>query len=324
MDPFKTLLEPLLLPWERGLGAAVPSPAAATDDIASLRLLKEIEIEQITGLKRTVDALSSHKGYEGSVQSPEVPIDLPTMEEADEQVRTEMLEVLVDWLLSSPQWSVLGSQLAECNGVKERMQTISDAFADRATGTLKLRVVSLRLFERWSGAKFPLSEQAAYAYVSHLRETKAPPSRAKMFVEAAVLLAAVAQAGDLEGLVKSARLKGAAYRQLSHKSMRRQRSPLTLRQVVALEKLMERKAVGPELVALGHVLFVLHTCSRWSDTLSLVEPPKLDDVLVEAEAKRTKVTKGLKRLRVPVPLLGMATGVSNTPWATIWISAREA
>eukprot|EP00971_Amphidinium_carterae_P165345 3277534-Amphidinium_carterae.1 len=106
--------------------------------------------------------------------------------------------------------------------------------------------------------------------------------------------------------------------------MRRQRSPLTLKQVVALEKLMERKPVGPELVALGHMLFALHTCSRWSDTLSLVGPPKLDDVLIEAEAKRTKVSKGLKRLRVPVPFLGMATGVSNTPWARIWITAREA
>eukprot|EP00971_Amphidinium_carterae_P296584 5891793-Amphidinium_carterae.1 len=37
-----------------------------------------------------------------------------------------------------------------------------------------------------------------------------------------------------------------------------------------------------------------------------------------------KVSRGIKRLRVPMPYLALAEGVSNKPWAKSWIAARAA
>eukprot|EP00971_Amphidinium_carterae_P061098 1208981-Amphidinium_carterae.1 len=104
------------------------------------------------------------------------------------------------------------------------------AFAERATGTLKLRVSSLKLFVRWSGELLPLREQRCYEYMEHLRTSAAPPTRAKAFLEAACLLAAVAGSMELNNLTSSSRLRGAAYGMLNTKKMRKQRDPLTLKQ----------------------------------------------------------------------------------------------
>eukprot|EP00971_Amphidinium_carterae_P329460 6461920-Amphidinium_carterae.1 len=90
------------------------------------------------------------------------------MEERDEEARAEFIAILADWLLSAPGWSLLGSQLAECEHHSERLQIVADAFADRASGTIRLR-------------------------------SKAPASRARAFVEAAVLIAAIAQSPSYLG-----------------------------------------------------------------------------------------------------------------------------
>eukprot|EP00971_Amphidinium_carterae_P329461 6461920-Amphidinium_carterae.2 len=86
---------------------------------------------------------------------------------------------------------------------------------------------------------------------------------------------------------------------------------------------MTTKAVSPELVVLGHILFVLHTFARWNDLPALDAPPKINDILVEAQSKRTKVSRGLKRLRVPLPYAALCSGVSGSPWANNWVRARE-
>eukprot|EP00971_Amphidinium_carterae_P339916 6477992-Amphidinium_carterae.1 len=111
---------------------------------------------------------------------------------------------------------------------------------------------------------------------------------------------------------------------MSHKDLRKQCSPLTLKQVWALETLMTTKeAVSPELVILGHILFVLHTSARWNDLIALDAPPTINDILIEAHSKRTKVSRGLKRLRVPLPYIALCSGVSGCPWANNWVRARD-
>eukprot|EP00971_Amphidinium_carterae_P027644 544616-Amphidinium_carterae.1 len=121
---------------------------------------------------------------------------------------------------------MLGRQLADAHDLQSRVQMTIHAFAERATGTLKLRVPSLRMFVRWSGALLPLKEQRCYEHMEHLRISCAPPTRAKVFLEAACLLAAVAGSAELGILSSSARLRGAAYGMMDTKRMRKQRDPL--------------------------------------------------------------------------------------------------
>ena len=202
-------------------------------------------------------------------------------------------------------------------------QITQDAFAERSTGTLRARVQALRLFQKWKGRVVPYDEEVVYRYMCHLRLSKAPPTRGKAFLEAALLLAAVANSDSLTLMAQSARLRGAAFSMLEHKKLRNQRDPLTLRQVKALEALVIDKSNPCEVAVLGHCLFALHSCARWSDLMALAEEPEIDDVVVMANSKRTKTSRGLKRLRVPIPFVGMSEGVSGRNWAATWLEARK-
>eukprot|EP00971_Amphidinium_carterae_P286474 5687637-Amphidinium_carterae.1 len=64
--------------------------------------------------------------------------------------------------------------------------------------------------------------------------------------------------------------------------------PLTVLQVVALEYLRVEKYMVElqselEACVLGQMLFNLHSCARWSDTLALIGEPVSDGVLDSAE-----------------------------------------
>ena len=208
-------------------------------------------------------------------------------------------------------WSRLGGMLVATKDGAERAQMMRDAFAERSTGTIRLRVQALRLFSRWKGKVIPYDEEVAYKYMCNLRQSNVPPTRAKSFLEAALLLAAIANSDALADLAGSARLRGPAFNMMEHKKMRKQRDPLTLRQVKALEGLMMKKENIYEAAVLGHCLFTLHSCARWSDLLALVGEPEIDDAVITAESKRTKTSRGLKKLRIPIPFCG------NMPWC-IW------
>eukprot|EP00971_Amphidinium_carterae_P331561 6465204-Amphidinium_carterae.1 len=187
-----------------------------------------------------------------------------------------------------------------------------------------MRVSSLLQFGKWRGFVVPLDERCCYNYVDHLRVTSAPATRAKTFVGSVYLLCAVANSGVLDDILKSARLRGCAHEQLNTAKLRSQKDPLTVLQVAALEKYMVSLPPGVEACVPGHILFDLHSCARWSDTLPLSGEPVSDGVLVSAESKLTKTSRGLKRLRVPVPYLALSDAVSGYQWGKAWISAREA
>eukprot|EP00971_Amphidinium_carterae_P346187 6487501-Amphidinium_carterae.2 len=64
--------------------------------------------------------------------------------------REALLGELLGWLTAEPTWSQLGGQLT-CAEEVDRLGILSDAFAERATGTLRQRVSSLRMFGNWKG-----------------------------------------------------------------------------------------------------------------------------------------------------------------------------
>eukprot|EP00971_Amphidinium_carterae_P184078 3654632-Amphidinium_carterae.1 len=74
---------------------------------------------------------------------------------------------------------------------------------------------------------------------------------------------------------------------------------------------------------LGQILFNLHSCARWSDTLPLSGEPSGDGFLLSAESKLTKTSRGIKRLRVPVPFLALADGISGYAWGRVWLASRQ-
>ena len=325
MDPFKELLRPLAMPWEVGWGRALIGDGALPSDIRSLETaqVSRNEAGPATSATRSLDLAKKRVSERHQDPEPGTTHDV-NQEEKDQAERALLLDELQDWLIGDGAWSKLGGILVETTSREERDQIMQDAFAERSTGTLRLRTQALRLFSRWRGRVVPYDEGLAYSYMSHLRRTNAPPSRAKSFLEAALLLAAVANSDDLTGIANSSRLRGAAYSMIEHKKLRRQRDPLTLKQVRALEELVVKKDSVQEAAVLGQCLFALHSCARWSDLLALAEEPQLDEAVVTVNSKRTKTSRGLKKLRIPIPFVAIRHGVSGQDWASSWLSARKA
>eukprot|EP00971_Amphidinium_carterae_P224225 4448659-Amphidinium_carterae.2 len=71
------------------------------------------------------------------------------MAESRVEDRNALLGCLLRWLLATPSWSQLGQQLQDNPQDVALLSIVADAFADRATGALRMRVNSLKQFERW-------------------------------------------------------------------------------------------------------------------------------------------------------------------------------
>ena len=323
MDPFKPLLGALAMPWEKGWGAVLCGRCESMSDIRSLdaSLKTQDEIMRASGGNDSLDRARRRLCQEDT-EAPLLVVQPPTIAEREQKERLLLLGILEDWLLGDRGWSKLGSILADTKDMDDRSQIMMDAFAERSTGTLALRVQALKLYGRWKGKIVPFDEESAYMYMCHLRKTKAPPTRGKSFLEAALLLSGVANAEVLTEIANSSRLRGAAYGMVEHKRMRKQRDPLTLKQVKALEHLAVQKKTACEVAVLGHCLFALHACARWGDILALVVEPEVDEALVSVESKRTKTSRGLKRLRIPIPFVAIRHGVSGADWGQAWTHAR--
>eukprot|EP00971_Amphidinium_carterae_P089314 1767721-Amphidinium_carterae.1 len=63
-------------------------------------------------------------------------------------------------------------------------------------------------------------------------------------------------------------------------------------QLRCLEKAVAVFDVTARTCALGHILFTLHSCARWSDLMSLAAEPAFDGhVVLVAETKKTKTSR---------------------------------
>eukprot|EP00971_Amphidinium_carterae_P121065 2398169-Amphidinium_carterae.1 len=227
MDPFKLLGLPLAQPWETGWGSAVSNPSVASPgDVVSASVLIAAEQKELGSFVARYPAPADEPIDVDDGAAGSRPVEMAVAMDVD---RDALLCELLEWLLNSQSWSQLGQQLSSAVE-SERMHILADSFAERATGTLRQRVTSLRLFGKWKGSVVPYSEQDCYDYVRHLRSISAPSTRGRTFIGSATLLAAVANAACLDDIVKSSRLRGCAFSQLQHGKMREQRDPLTVTQ----------------------------------------------------------------------------------------------
>eukprot|EP00971_Amphidinium_carterae_P342497 6481826-Amphidinium_carterae.1 len=199
---------------------------------------------------------------------------------------------------------------------EEVLGTISDVMAMKATATLIKRRGSLMALERWGcPLVFPIDEQTLYRYVKHL-ESEGSASSAQSFIEA-VRFTCGMLGTDIN---VSTRIRGCAAKQLRTAGAVRQRSPLTVVQVAAVEKLVCCMMHSPMQVFAGYFLFVLHSRCRFTDAMNVRCEPVVDTTggisFVEAVSLKTKTSQLHSGRKLEVPLVGYATGVSGNDWAT--------
>ena len=203
---------------------------------------------------------------------------------------------------------------------------------NKSTNTLLKRACSLKMYSDWFAttgheARAFAMEPIVFAYVKFLYTDKAPASRAQALREALNFSGGIL-ALDFSDLQKSMRVKGMCCRMLRTRQVARQRAPLTVPMVRALEELLAREAElgSRDAVVSASALFALYARGRIGDLRRCMQEPKyigsadrkdgfLETFLVEHKTAQAGSTKAL-------PVAAPINGVTQNVWGEHYVIAR--
>ena len=161
--------------------------------------------------------------------------------------------------------------LAEEGALVPQSVSLDAALTNKSTGTLIKRAGSLRLYRAWfNTSAFDVvdftSKAAVFAYGRHLLADRAPASRMAALREALNFVEGVFGI-DLAGVRRSARVHGLSCKLLRTRAAIRQRAPLTVEMVRALEELLaaEAESGSPHAVVAGAILMCIYGRVRVGD-----------------------------------------------------------
>lgn len=228
--------------------------------------------------------------------------------------------------------SEVGRQVHGMN-FEDRRVVITNVFAGKATGTLAKRASSLGLYARWYRehigleVNFPPAEDVAYTYVEYLRLSRAPPTRAQGFVEALRFCLGTLGADLDEDVLSSKRLVGSVSRSYEAKRITKKAPPVPAAVVVALEEFVLSKGDPLKRNLAGFILMLIFTRARCRDLSRIKKEPVVDagvgnDGFIETMAERVKGTRGAKKARLGLPVVGPRLGLAAEPWADAWLRVR--
>ena len=202
----------------------------------------------------------------------------------------------------------------------------------KKTGTLLKRAASLRIYSSWfeTTVFMPvqfLSEAAVYKYVLALNADNAPATRAAAFKEAANFIAGILSL-DVEEMRTSSRVHGLTCKLLRTRAGVRQRMPLSVDMVRALEELLADEADEGTVDAVhcGVVLFGLFARARVGDLRRCDVEPSLDlspdgHGFVETRFYDHKAARPGSRRALPI--CAPAQGVTGRSWGKLFVAARS-
>jgi hypothetical protein len=236
--------------------------------------------------------------------------------------------------------SRVGRQILECGDDHGRIMTLlMDTFAAKATSTISQRAGALLQFSRWleleyrgqeddSMSLLPFAEEVVYSYFTHLKESRAPPTRAQRCLESIGFALGTAGAEGAVEVLASQRCQGSALTCFLQKACVQQRSPFLQSQLLALELGVFVLENVKDRIFCGFMLFLVYTRSRFGDTFLMEREPFLDVTedgrgFIEGGTLDTKTSKTKRRRNRCLPLVGLAMGLSEHGWAFEWLRLRR-
>ena len=208
----------------------------------------------------------------------------------------------------------------EDDDAEERLkELLDDIFATKATGTLRARCTALLLYVKWHiGQKseveaFPLKEDMAYKYVSHLRRTGAPATRASSFLEGWNFAVFALGFEDPDEVSSSLRCKGSAHRQASGKKPRKRAKELSVPMVVTLEfaAVFETNCVRKALAGYACLCFFGRFRSSDGNCLAGIDE---DEEYLEGCLLGNKTSKSSEKKTTLLPAVVPRTGLPGLGW----------
>ena len=234
-----------------------------------------------------------------------------------------------------PGATALGKSLIKLLGESSEADSISQSFSDcfrpKASSTLQKRSGSLHRFAQafrlksWKPLRFTVGQ--LYEHLCDMRAWGLGATSAQHLIEALFFLEGTAKFISLDlRTVVSGRCKGVARDMYLTKDPLEQKQPLLVSHVRKLEHLIKHLP-SREACILGQLLFCVHACCRWKDSLRLrsinLERGQ-SETLVHAVALKSKTTQTAEARTRSLPYVALGSGVSGEDWATCWIDARAA
>ena len=253
------------------------------------------------------------------------------------KVQHERRAALKKWLalvkLDPLAWEI-GRQALPLPHGRGLLESITDALASKATGTLHARAGPLLRFAAFCDengeAPWPLREDMVYAYFKELSKKCAPTHLRSCLIAMSFAMHVLGLYGG-RPVVASGRIRGVAASHYCTKKLLVQRDPLSVQQVKMLERCVvsERAAVSDRLAA-GFFLVCLYGRLRYSDALHINSlrmdtVPDSDPVdgFLEATCARTKTMTSLELKTRWLPVAAPLRSVSGCCWAGAWMQLRE-
>jgi hypothetical protein len=210
----------------------------------------------------------------------------------------------------------------------EAMHVLIDTLEEKATSTIKQRAESMINYQRWAVSSgrppYPPSEEVVYVYVAEMRQNKAPATRAARFKESLNFAKHTFGMIMEDSIFESKRISGAILASTKRKRMLVQRDPMTVEMVRKLEALVQDDEVAAATrIFIGFVLLMIHTRARFSDAMHIASEPLVEGEWLEAETAQYKQANQPHRRNKFLYLVGMAKGISGTPWAAAWLQLRR-
>jgi len=231
-EPRGNAVRPFLLPRGFRMGGlrGPPLMPALRPAFASLRPpLRELLYEEPPAKKARSDACSSLPGSSAAASASLSPAAAADRAVSIDSERVAAIEAWLPLLRRlGPSSGVLRKMMDAGEPVDASAPTLASVFAGKSNGTLRKRLFSLLLFERWCATAgfraFPVEEATVFSYFTFLQSEKAPPTRAQATREALNFVGGVL-AVPVADVAASRRVVGSALLSLERKKLLRQRAP---------------------------------------------------------------------------------------------------
>ena len=250
---------------------------------------------------------------------------------SDDMLRLSALKKVRLIVLFYPDDSELGRNLVGSAGslVEEAIltSTIEDTFSGKAASTLLKRASDFSRFAKWivasKGRPLAPSEGELYAYMLHLRRTKAGATAGESFLKSYRFFMHLT--GAVQNARISPRVQGAAKAMAMVKRPLWQAPPLPEEAVRLLEEFVHETEDYARASIAGFMLFCLYSSARWSDaargTSMVMDVAGNGLVLLECSTKHYK-TKAKDRKDTVLPLIALGSGLTQPSWGRVWMRKR--
>jgi hypothetical protein len=218
------------------------------------------------------------------------------------------------------------------NSEAEIANSLSNTFAGKSTATLYKRGTTLMAWLRWchlESIKRPLSfaEDEVYHYLQQMQHSGAAPTKAASFRQALNFAVHIVGLNTAGPALSSPRIAGLCRAMLGLKPPTRQALVLLCDEIMILESYCLHGECVQDLIAAGFFLYMLFSCSRFSDAqhVSFLEADV--DVngigFLEGGTREHKTATTSAKKAQFLPLVSPTQGLLSLPWARPWLEARE-